>query len=270
MPRRLILTALMGLFLGSAPTAFAAAPYLGVPPQGDAANGASLAASCAACHGAKGNSTAATFPNLAGQNYNYLLKQLEDFRSGARKATPMTTMMGTIPKKPGDANLKDLAAHFAAQKLDRSAGANATASKPTKALAEAGYGIYQGGIPSAKVPACAACHSASGLGNAPMAMPALAGQHAGYIETQLERFASGKRHNSPGHIMQTIAQRLSAKQIKAVAAYVQALHPELVPGVGPRTYKAYVKAASGQPVPGVPASALSADKTAKAGGKGQG
>jgi len=269
MLRRIMFGALLIGASAFAQEGFAAAPYLGVPPQGNAAKGASLSASCAPCHGADGNSTGPTFPNLAGQNYNYLLKQLEDFRSGARKATPMMAMIATVPKKADDENLKDLAAYFAAQKLDRTKGANATEAKPTKALAKAGYQIYAGGDPSANVPACAACHAASGLGNAPMALPALAGQQPTYVETELGRFADGKRNNAPGHIMQMITRRLTAKQIKAVAAYVQALHPDLTPGVGPKTYAAYAKAASEEAVPGIPASGLSTAQPAHSGAKKQ-
>ncbi len=258
------------LAAGLSQPARAAAPYLGVASQGVAEKGAALSGTCAACHGAHGNSVSVTFPNLAGQSYNYLLKELENFRSGARKATPMSTMIKTVPQAPGDQNLKNLAAYFAASKLNRQAGANATEAKPSKSVASAGYRIYAEGDAAEKVPACDACHMPSGLGNAPMAIPALAGQHASYVATELKRFASGKRHNSPEHIMQAIAKRLTAKQIKAVAAYVQELRPRLVAGTGPRSYQAYVKAASHQPVPGIPASALSAGKTDGSADGGQG
>ena len=46
--------------------------------KGDAAAGEALSASCAACHGADGNSLAPTFPKLAGLGERYLLKQMKD------------------------------------------------------------------------------------------------------------------------------------------------------------------------------------------------
>lgn len=263
------LGALLVLALCWTPQAFAGAPYLGVPIQGSAKRGATLSSGCASCHGAKGNSVSPTFPNLAGQNYNYLLKQLEDFRNGAREASPMKAMIKTIPKKSGDQNLKDIAAYFAAQSLDRNAGANASQSKPTRASALAGYRIYEHGDSDEKVPACSACHMASGLGNRPMAIPALAGQHAKYVETELRRFASGKRHNSPQHVMQTIAGRLSAKQIKRVSEYVQALRPKLTLGIGPHTYGKYTKDVQTQPVPGIPPSGLRSGKSPGSAGHGK-
>ena len=46
--------------------------FAGGMPKGDATAGQALAAQCAACHGADGNSAAPTFPRLAGQNAKYI------------------------------------------------------------------------------------------------------------------------------------------------------------------------------------------------------
>lgn len=245
------------LFASGPASAAGRAGYLGVlPPSGAAKAGAGKVAVCSSCHGLHGNSLTTAYPNLAGQNYNYLLKQLEDFRSGARKAATMDAMIKTVPPAPQDTNIKAIAAYFSKQKFDRSVHANATEPKPSKAAATEGYRIYQWGVPGRRVPACAACHMPSGLGNAPMAIPALAGQHAAYLEKELNRFAAGKRHNSPGHVMEHIARRLLPQQRAAVAAYAQAMDPSLASGVGPKTYRAYTKAQAASPVPGVPASNL--------------
>lgn len=247
---------------GSPGDVLASAPYLGVAPQGDARHGGAISKVCAGCHGEDGNSVSAKYPNLAAQSYNYLLKQLEDFRSGARKAMPMAAEVKTVHAERGDKDLQALAAYFASQSLNRNEGANARVRKPPKALARQGYQIYVTGDRADKVPPCSACHMPSGMGNAPMAVPALAGQHARYVEAELERFASGKRRNSPHHIMEEIARRLNARQIKAVAVYVQALHPQLAPGMGPHGYQTYVNGAGRHSVPGIPEGAL---KNAKSG-----
>ncbi len=239
--------------------AHAGASYLGVAPQGNAAKGADNIAVCSSCHGAHGNSLKPEFPNLAGQNYNYLLKQMENFRSGARQNNTMSAMIQTVPKAPGDANLQDIARYFSSQPLDRKANANATAAKAPLTLANEGYRIYQQGIPAQRVPSCSACHMPSGLGNAPMAIPALAGQHATYIEAQLKLFATGKRDNSPGHVMEMIARRLRPGQRHAVAVYSEALDPSLINGIGPRDYAEYIKALASQKVPGVPTAALATE-----------
>ena len=246
----------------------ASAPYLGVAPQGDASAGAHFATGpCASCHGAHGNSLSGTFPNLAGQNYNYLLKQLADFRDGTRKAAPMNAMIGTVPKAADQDNLKNIAAYYAAQSLDRKTNANAHAPQLTRAEASMGYKIFQQGLPAEHVPSCAACHSPDGTGMAPMAIPSLVGQQSAYVEKQLKMFADGTRHNSPGHIMAMIAKRLTPGQIKAVALYAQALHPKLLPGSGPKSYQAYVKGLARQPVPGIPAGAVKDSKAATKSGR---
>lgn len=229
--------------------ALAAAPYLGVTRHGSPAGARdTVKNTCSGCHGMHGMSPVPTFPNLAGQSYNYLLKQLEDFRSGARQAAPMSSMIKTVPKAKGDSNLENLAAYFSIQHPDRS-GSRATFARSTL---ERGYRIYQQGVRAKKVPACAACHMRDGTGMAPMAVPALAGQNAGYLSGQLEAFASGKRTNSPGHVMQLIAARLDKEETQAVAAYLQALRPSQVPSV----YAGLVKESQKDPVPGVPPSAI--------------
>lgn len=248
-----------------APLALAANPdYLGSLPPKVSGVPTVVKTTCSACHGMDGNSIGPTFPNLAGQNYNYLLKQLEDFRTGARSPATMSQMIKAVPKAPDNSNLKQIAAYFSQQTLKRNSGQG---PKPSKTLVEQGYKLFIRGsstltpflITKRDVPSCAACHSANGEGNAPMAIPLLAGQHATYIDTELKRFASGARHNGPNGIMAAIAAPLTATQMKAVAAYVSVLDPDLVVGSGPKTYKAYVEALKSQPVPGVKASALAGD-----------
>lgn len=60
---------------------------------------------CAACHGPEGNSTSAEFPRLAGQHYDYLVKALKDYRSGARK----NPIMAPQAAKLSDRDIADLA-----------------------------------------------------------------------------------------------------------------------------------------------------------------
>jgi len=91
-------------------------------------------------------------------------------------------------------------------------------------LAKAGEAIYRGGIASAGVPACMACHGPGGAGNGPAGYPRIGGQHAQYVQTQLENFKKGERSNDPNAMMRDIAGRLSDQQIKEVAAYVSGLY----------------------------------------------
>lgn len=180
--------------------------------------GRSKVAACSACHGADGNSAAPTFPKLAGLGEKYLLKQLTDIRDGAR---PVPTMVGQLDTM-SDQDLADIAAFFAGQ--PRSGG------QADPALVELGQKIYRGGIAERKVPACTACHSPTGQGNAPAGFPALAGQHADYIVTQLKAYRqgyedeAGRTNDGDTRIMRTIAFGLSDKEIEAVASYASGLN----------------------------------------------
>jgi cytochrome c553 len=73
---------------------------------------AKKAAQCVSCHGAEGISGVSLIPNLAGQKMGYLNKQLQDYKSGARKGPVMTDLI----KPLSDQDIKDIAAHFSAMK----------------------------------------------------------------------------------------------------------------------------------------------------------
>ncbi|WP_197495680.1 c-type cytochrome [Acidihalobacter yilgarnensis] len=240
--------------------------YLGKVPSGEPAQVKSiLSNTCSACHGADGNSLMTQYPNLAGQNESYLVKQLDNFHTGARSNQIMQAMVATIPADHFAQDVEDLAYYFSQQKFNPKINANATEPKTTLKILKIGEQIYRSGLPTAGVPACMACHEADGMGNGPMAIPRLAGQHSAYVITQLLQFRDGERHNDPHEMMRMIAGRLSKKEITAVAFYVQALRPNLILGDGPKNYEQTQK--QGQPTPliGVPTdqiAAPAAEKTA--------
>ncbi len=183
----------------------------------DAGAGKELTTMCAACHGADGNSAAATFPKLAGQGEKYLIKQMKDIRDGARN---VPTMAGQLDGK-SDEDLANIAAFYASQA--KSGG------QVDPELLELGQSIYRGGISDRKVPACQACHSPHGKGNAPAGFPSLAGQHADYTEAQLRAYRegyqqeSGRTNDGETMIMRTVAFPLSDLEIKAVSSYIAGL-----------------------------------------------
>jgi cytochrome c553 len=83
----------------------------------DAEAGRAKAAPCAVCHGALGISVAPDAPNLAGQPALYLAAQLRAYRGGTRKHEVMTLMA----KPLSDADINNLAAWFAAIKVEATA-----------------------------------------------------------------------------------------------------------------------------------------------------
>jgi cytochrome c553 len=166
---------------------------------------------CAACHGVDGNSAAAANPKLAGLNAEYINKQLNEFKSGARSSPVMSGMVATL--SPQD--MLNLAAYYSAQQPK-------PATAKDQELALAGQKIYRGGVQGAGVPACASCHGPQGKG-IPAQFPRLAGQHSDYIYSQLEAFRLGNRANDAAKMMRSIATKMTDADMKAVSAYIQGL-----------------------------------------------
>jgi len=90
---------------------------------------------CAACHSMDGNSATPANPSLAGQGYDYLNKQLTDFKSGERKSAVMGGMVANL----SPADMKNLAAYFSEKQAKER-----TAKDMGKALL--GQKIYRGGV----------------------------------------------------------------------------------------------------------------------------
>ncbi len=196
------------LFAVSMISCVVAAPAMSA---GDAAAGQAKSGACAGCHGADGNSVAANFPKLAGQHESYLLKQLQEFKSGKRKDATMNAMVAPLSEQ----DMADLAAYFASQKVKP--------GKTAEDKLELGQKIYRAGNATSGVAACAACHSPTGGGNPQAKFPALKGQHAEYVVKQLKDFRSGARTNDAGSMMRGVAVKLTDAEIEAVAQYVQGL-----------------------------------------------
>lgn len=170
---------------------------------------ASFAAVCAACHGADGNSGVPVNPKLAQQHPEYLVKQLQEFKSGKRANAVMSGMAGAL----SDSDMKNIA-YWVSSKNAKPGFAK------DKELVTLGERIYRGGITDRQIPACAGCHSPNGAG-IPAQYPRLSGQHADYAVAQLTAFRDGVRKNSLQ--MTQVAAKLNDREIKAVADYVAGL-----------------------------------------------
>jgi len=180
------------------------------PVKPDLAKGeASFAATCAACHGADGNSVTPTQPKLAQQHPQYLVKQLQEFKSGQRANPVMTAMASSLQ----DADMKNIA-YWVTSKAAKPGFAK------DKELVVLGERIYRSGIAERQVPACAGCHSPNGAG-IPAQYPRLSGQHAEYAAAQLTGFRDGVRKNSVQ--MTQVTARMNDREIKAVADYIAGL-----------------------------------------------
>ena len=179
---------------------------------GDAEAGKVKSAMCAACHGADGNSPAPNFPKLAGQHADYIVKQLSDFKGGARTDATMNAMAAPLT----DEDMANLGAFYASQK--------GSVGKAAEDKVEQGQMLYRAGNTASGVTACGACHGSTGAGNPMSKFPGLSGQHADYVALQLKNFRSGARANDAGSMMRAIAKKMTDAEIDAVAQYVQGLH----------------------------------------------
>jgi len=180
--------------------------------QGDAAAGQAKSALCATCHGAEGNSEISINPKLAGQNVNYIIKQLRDYQSGNRVNATMSAMVAALT----DQDILDIAAWYSSQQV--------TLEGADLEMLELGETIYRGGIKDLSVAACSACHSPTGSGNAPAGFPSLSGQHPDYTLMQLKAFRSGERQNDSSSMMRSIVERLTDRELEALSSYVSGLN----------------------------------------------
>lgn len=207
---RLVTAALAGALLSTA-------VYGQGAVKGDPAKAQQLVTQvCAACHGTDGNSIIPANPVLAGQHPDYAFRQLAHFKGdGGKPAERRSAVMGAIVSTLSRDDMANLALYFGSQP-----------AKPRTArdseLTKLGQAIYRGGIMAKGVAACASCHGPSGAG-IPAQFPRLAGQHAQYTVDSLKAFRSGERANDPNRMMRLTAQKLSDREITAVAQYIEGL-----------------------------------------------
>jgi len=170
---------------------------------------ASYAAVCVACHGAEGNSGIAANPKLAQQHPEYLVKQLQEYKSGKRK----NAIMQGIASALSESDMRNIA-YWAGDKKIKPGFAK------DKDLVALGERIYRGGVADRQIAACAGCHSPNGAG-IPAQYPRLGGQHAEYVATQLTNFRDGVRTNSLQ--MNQVAAKLNDREIRALSDYIAGL-----------------------------------------------
>lgn len=158
-----------------------------------------VAQACTACHGPAGVSSNPEWPNLAGQNATYLADQITAFRDGTRAIPAMAPFVNGL----SDGDIAALAKYYAALPSPTSANGDAKLVSGGESLS-----AY-----------CKACHGMQGRPAADE-WPALAGQHAKYLQNQLALFKSGERVN--GHMAAALGP-LGEEEFAALAAYYSQL-----------------------------------------------
>ena len=201
----LALSAAASFAAGPAPAAATAAPKA----KPDLVKGEASFAVCASCHAADGNSSTPVNPKLAQQHPEYLVKQLQEFKSGKRANAVMAGFAAGLSED----DMKNISFWLASKKAK-------TGFAKDKELATLGERIYRGGIQERQIAACAGCHSPNGAG-IPAQYPRLAGQHAEYVASSLTAYRDGTRKNNLQ--MSQNAAKLNDREIKALADYIAGL-----------------------------------------------
>lgn len=183
-----------------------------VNAAGNAEAGKTKAAMCTACHGSDGNSLIDMYPKLAGQHADYIVKQLSDFKSGARKDPIMMGMAMAL--SPQD--MADIGAYYQSMQI--------TEGTSTEESVRLVQDLYRGGDMERKIAACMACHGPRGNGSGLAKFPKISNQHTNYLISQLKKFRSGERANDPQSMMGDTTARLTDSEISALANYLGGLH----------------------------------------------
>ena len=189
---------------------------------GDTEAGQTKSATCMGCHGLAGNSAIATFPKLAGQGEAYLLKQLQNFKSGERN----NAIMAGVASLLSEQDMMDIAAYYSIQTISENS------AKGDAKTIELGRKIYVGGKMDTQTTACIACHGPKGLGIPTAGFPSLSAQHADYIAVQLKAFRQYSINEQTGSVdvsrtnemMVNVAKGLTTVEIEALAQYIAGLH----------------------------------------------
>jgi cytochrome c553 len=148
--------------------------------QPDAGRGRELFAQCAACHGPDGNGTVnGSIPRIAGQHYRVLVRQIVDFRNGARWDVRMEGVATSHEIIPELQDIADVASFVSTLSRDGARGVG------DGQLVSRGAAIYER--------SCASCHGAEAQGDDRHAIPRLAGQHAAYLARQIYDAVDGRR-----------------------------------------------------------------------------
>jgi cytochrome c553 len=171
---------------------------------GDVARGRIIGYTCLGCHGIdtyKNAYPTYSVPKLRGQNHEYIVAALKEYRSGARPHATMHAHASTL----SDQDMQDVAAFLGGEEIKADPKA-----RPI------------GPIPAA-LAVCVACHGPDGKGIMGI-YPTLRGQHADYLERVLEDYVSGRRRNG---IMAPFASQLKPGDLREIARFFERQRPGL-------------------------------------------
>ena len=176
---------------------------------------------CNSCHGqdGMGDDNLGT-PRLAGQIYQFVVKQLEDFATDKRMDETMFVMNANA-KGLSPQDRRDVAAYVNSLPATNNFSNREELKANGHQVGEThlGKAIVLYGIAEKNVPACKSCHGHNGRGVDPI-YPKIGQQKFVYLVNQLKRWRDGSRANDPLGQMRAVAKNLSDEEIASVAAYL--------------------------------------------------
>ena len=196
---------------------------------GDAKAGQTKAGACAACHGLDGNAMQQNAPRIAGMPERYVAQQLAQFKNGER-TSGLAALMVPFATPLSNQDMRDIGAWYASQKPGAGvADDTAIAAGPNQGMKfyQVGERLYRAGDTARGIPACLACHGASGAGNPGPAYPAVSGQQSAYVARRLEEYRTGTttaKDAAHFNLMASVAKQLTDEEIQSLGSYVQGLH----------------------------------------------
>ena len=154
------------------------------------------------------------FPNLAAQQKDYAISELDEFRKHSRVDPAGFEYMWGLSHHLTDKQIGELADYYAAQKV-----VSPGAGSPQQAAR--GRQIFEEGITAQETPPCKSCHGEHGEGMGGT-FPRIAHQHADYIVKQLAVFKRTEQRPD-ATLMKVVAHSLKKEDMEDVAQYLQGM-----------------------------------------------
>ena len=177
-------------------------------------NGIEVYEVCAGCHLTEGwGKPDGTFPQLAGQSFEVLIKQLADIR--ARNRDNPTMYPFALPESIGGAQALADVTHYIEHLPMNPAPGLGKWDEGTPEY-EQGKKLYADN--------CVDCHGERGEGHHEKFYPLIQGQHYNYMLRQFEWIRDGKRRNANPEMVEQI-QGFSNKDMEMVINFVSRIKP---------------------------------------------
>jgi len=202
---------------------------------GDPKAGEAKAELCFDCHGINGISEDNTFPKLAGQYEDYIIKQIKRFKNGERNDDTMTDMAMMIET---DQDLEDIAAYFSSQPdmtgtpaqppitVERKIRKRGESEKIVDVpIADLGKDLFL----DASFTKCYECHGIDGRGKRyrSRGAPKLAGQHKAYLLKAMDDIRTNKRQADRFGLMKRGLISISEDERGYIAEWLSGLGAEV-------------------------------------------